>query len=133
MKENSSFKNKTFFWVLVFAAAVVICLCIYFLRPKERSDVALIYQDGELLYTIDLNKVTEDYEILLEREGSGNKVLVSKNSICMKDADCPDGVCVDHGELKDNSSPIVCLPNRVVIKFQTSGDEDVDVIAGKAQ
>ncbi len=47
----------------------------------------------------------------------------------MKSAECPDKICVKHGELKSLNNPIVCLPNKIVIKFEGEA-ENVDTKTG---
>lgn len=122
-------KNRT--WAIIFAAAALVCAVFYFLAPKERGNEAAVYKDGELLYTIDLATVTETYEITLGSEGELNVIEVSLGSIRMKEANCPDGVCVKHGPLGEKTTPIVCLPNRVIIKY-TKIDTEIDAVAGVA-
>ena len=34
------------------------------------------------------------------------------------DAGCPDKICVNHGELRTEMLPIVCLPNRLIITYR---------------
>ena len=119
---------KTQSWVIIFAALIVICAAVYFIAPHSgtESHVAEIYQDNVLLYSIDLNKVQEEYEIVLEREKNTNTVLVQRGRISILSADCHDQTCVEHGPLTANGTPIICLPNRVVIKWQSGGSGDVN-------
>ena len=58
-----------------------------------------------------------------------NTVLVKKGEICMADADCPDKICISQGGISDASYPIVCLPNKVIIKIE--GDFEYDTVTGK--
>jgi len=122
---------KTRGWLLLFTAVAALCLLFYVFAPKTGGSVVGIYQDGALVRTIDLAAVGESYELVLERNGSTNTILVEKNAIRVVAADCPDQVCVEHGELRDGASPIVCLPNRVVIKYLRDTD-GVDAKAGSA-
>ena len=59
--------------------------------------------------------------------------LISKTRlICMSlpKASCPDQVCVKHGFLSSKATPIVCLPNKIVILYSGSVSETVDAVAG---
>ena len=115
-------KNRI--WIIIFSVATVLCLGVwlYISNVSSPSKVVGIYQNGSLVEKIDLNSVTDDREITLSGEYGDNVILVSNGHIEMKSADCPDKICVEHGELKSSSSPIVCLPNKVVIKFEGSTD-----------
>lgn len=111
-------------WIVVFSFVAVLCLGIWLFisSVSSQSMIVGIYKDGSLVEKIDLNSVTGEREITLSGEYGDNVILVSNGHIEMKSADCPDKICVNHGELKSSSSPIVCLPNKVVIKFEGSTD-----------
>ena len=111
-------------WIVVFSFVAVLCLGIWLFisNVSSQSLVVGIYKDGSLVEKIDLNSVTGEREITLSGDFGDNVILVSNGRIEMKSADCPDKICVEHGELKSSSSPIVCLPNKVVIKFEENTD-----------
>ena len=119
---NVSFKVKNRIWIIVFSVAALICFGVWLFISNVSSptNVVGIYKDGGLVDKIDLNSVTNEYEITLSGEYGDNIILVSNGHIKMKSAYCPDELCVEHGELKNSYSPIVCLPNKVVIKFENS-------------
>ena len=111
-------------WIVVFSFVAVLCLALWLFisSVSSQSMIVGIYKDGSLVEKINLNVVTGEREITLSGEYGDNVILVSNGQIKMKSADCPDKICVEHGELKSSSSPIVCLPNKVVIKFENSTD-----------
>lgn len=115
-------KNRI--WIIIFSVVAVLCLAIWLFisNVSSPSRVVGIYKDSSLVEKIDLNSVTGEREITLSGNYGDNVILVSNGHIEMKSADCPDKLCVEHGELKSSSSPIVCLPNKVVIKFENSTD-----------
>lgn len=111
-------------WIIVFSFVALLCLAIWLFisNASSQSMIVGIYKDGSLVEKIDLNSVTGEREITLSGDFGDNVILVSNGRIEMKSADCPDKLCVKHGELKSSSSPIVCLPNKVVIKFEENTD-----------
>ena len=111
-------------WIVVFSFVALLCLGVWLFisNVSSPSKVVGIYKDGSLVEKIDLNSVTGEREITLSGDLGDNVILVSNGRIEMKSADCPDKICVEHGELKSSSSPIVCLPNKVVIKFEENTD-----------
>ena len=111
-------------WIVVFSFVALLCLAIWLFISNafSQSMIVGIYKDGSLVEKIDLNSVTGEREITLSGDFGDNVILVSNGRIEMKSADCPDKLCVKHGELKSSSSPIVCLPNKVVIKFEENTD-----------
>lgn len=115
-------KNR--FWIIIFSLLVLVCavLWLFISNSASRSQIVGIYQNGSLVEKIDLNSVTDNREITLSGEYGENVIYIAHGYIEMKSADCPDKLCVKHGELKNGGTPIVCLPNRVVIKFEDSTD-----------
>lgn len=124
---------KTRTWIIVLSSAVIVCTIwwLFISIFSSPSKIVGIYQNGNLVEKIDLNSVTGEREITLSGEFGKNVVLVSHGHIEMKSAECPDKICVKHGALEKSGTPIVCLPNKVVIQFEDTSD-DVDAKTGVA-
>lgn len=120
-------KNK----VLIIIAAAIFIIgiagCVFVLNAPEK-DAVVIKRDDKILYTIDL-KTAEDKTFDIEYKGSKNTVEIKDGRIRVKDADCPDKVCVKTGWLSSSAVPIVCLPNHLVIEFENKS-EIIDAVAG---
>ena len=56
-------------------------------------------------------------------EGGENLIMVQDGSIAVTEASCPDHYCVRRGFCQGGRE-IVCLPNRLVIRFVTEGEVD---------
>lgn len=116
---------------LVLVFCLLACLTIYF-RLKEPANglTAYIYQDGQLIETIDLHAVTTPYTFTIPApDGGSNTVEVRPDAIGIIDADCPDKLCVSTGFVNSTLLPIVCLPHRLVIELKTSNQSQPDVIS----
>lgn len=118
-------KTKT--WIFIFILVLLVCTAVTVMlyTGAPEASVAEIYQDGQLIKTIDLNQVKEPYSFVIEDESGGcNTILVEPGRICISEADCPDQICVHQGWLKDSAAPIVCLPHRLVIQAAETGELD---------
>lgn len=94
--------------------------------------MANIYQNGECIYSIDLSAVKEEYELTVSGDGGYNVIHIKPGAICIADADCPDGICIQEGWLTDGIAPIVCLPHKLVIQIENSAaaaDEEIDAVS----
>ena len=114
---------KTKYWILLFGVAV--CLCVALSLPLlggEDAAWAEIYAEGELVKTVSL-AVDQEFTV-----NGHNTVTVSGGKIAVTWADCPDGYCMARGFCASGPE-IVCLPNRLVIRF--TGEPEVDAIAGQ--
>lgn len=89
------------------------------------SQTVEIISDGEVLYTIDLSHAA-DRVIRVDKVGC-NIIEITGGKIHVSEADCPDKTCVRMGFLQ-GAAPIVCLPNRLVIRYVQG--TDVDAVAG---
>ena len=89
-----------------------------------RNSFAEIIQDGKIIYTLDLNK-NKDELIEVEFQGCKNTIQIKDKQISIIEADCPDKTCVNMGILKSAFTPIVCLPNHLVIQY-VNDDKEID-------
>ena len=111
----------------IILGSVIIAALIFLLfgtKPNNNSKIAEVFSDGNLIRRIDLSAVTDNYEFTVDYNGRSNTVAVKNGSISVVAADCPDSICVHTGEIRSGSTPIVCLPNKLMIKIVGSDDED---------
>ncbi len=106
--------------LLIFVGSLI--LCWFALQPEKASEVEIV-QDGTVLYQFDLTKV-QDQIIEVTYDGRSNTILIQNGKICVSDAECPDHTCVHMGWLQSKALPIVCLPNRLVIRFAEDNGAD---------
>ena len=120
--------GKNRFWLLLFFLLLLIfsCIAYYFGQVEQEHCVAHIYQDGALIDTVDLAQVKKEQQILVKaKNGGSNTVCIAPGKICVQDATCPDHVCVQQGWIHDGVYPIVCLPNKLVIRIESDSDSTV--------
>jgi hypothetical protein len=84
-----------------------------------KSSVIGIFAGGELLHSVDLDAVKSAYDF---DAGGGNVVRIERGGAYMLSADCRDQICVHHAHMtsggqRPGDTPIVCLPNGVVVKW----------------
>ena len=90
----------------------------------EKTNTVEIIQDGKIIYTLDLNK-SKDELIEVKFQGHKNIIQIKDKQISIIEADCPDKTCVNMGILKSAFTPIVCLPNHLVIQY-VNDDKEID-------
>ncbi len=118
-------KTKT--WIFLFSAIFVVCLGLsaYILLPRADADFAEITSQGKLLKTVDL-RINQEFTVDTA-EGGHNVVTVKDGKIAVTEANCPDHYCMDRG-FCSSGTQIVCLPNRLVIRFV--GEQKIDGVVG---
>ena len=111
---------------MLFVAVIVACgaLSLWLFWPGETAQYAEIWSDGALVKQVSLQI---DQTFTVEGEFGTNVITVSDGKIGVTEADCPDHYCMHRG-MCNSGAQIVCLPNRLVIKFV--GDDPVDGVVG---
>lgn len=117
---------KTKLWILLIGAVLIACLglSLWLLAPGEGATQAEIWSEGELKATLLL---AVDQTMTVQSSLGTNVVTVQSGKIAVTEADCPDHYCMDRGYCSGGTQ-IVCLPNRLVIKFV--GKQEIDGVVG---
>ena len=112
-------------WILLFAVLLLLCAAAAYCMPRG-GDTVGVWQDGELRYTIHPARDTGDY--VLCYEAGETVVSVWAEGVYIRSADCKNQNCVRHGPLKRGGTPIVCLPERIVVRWME--DDTLDAVTG---
>lgn len=120
------------FWLLLIGGILAVSAVAgaVLFHGRLGDSIALVYQDGACIRTIDLRQADEPYSFTIEWEGGHNVVSVERGRICVSEADCPDQVCVRQGWIGTGAVPIACLPHKLIIRLASSADSVVDGVAG---
>ena len=117
-------KTKT--WALLLAAALAACvgLSIWLMQPGQNADRIEIWSEGEKLYTLSLY---QDQTLTVTTAAGSNTVTIRNGAVAVTEASCPDHYCMQRGFCQGGTD-IVCLPNRLVIRFL--GKQEIDGVSG---
>ena len=113
---------RTKHWIILFSVIFVILagLTAWQYLGAKPGGKAEVYADGKLVRTLELS---EDGEYRIESAEGWNLLTIRDGKLAVTAASCPDGDCVRCGE-RNADPPIVCLPNRVSIRFTEAGGVD---------
>lgn len=124
---------KTRFWVAVIALILLLSVgAAFWLNGKTAPGTrANIYLDGVCVHSVDLSRVQQTEIYTVESGGGINVIEIEAGQIRVREADCPDQVCVRAGWLRDSAAPIVCLPHKLVIRLEKDPSaEQIDGVSG---
>ncbi len=118
---------KSQYWIILLAAVFVLCAVGGFalLAPGEDATRAEILSNGQVIRTVDLS-IDQSFTVP-SSDGGYNTITVSGGAIAVTAASCPDHYCARRGYCSGGAD-IVCLPNKLVIRFL--GEQDVDIALG---
>ena len=119
--------------ILVITLIVLTLIISVFIYKKKSSDKLYVEVsiDGKVTNTYSLD---ENLEIMLD---TGNMLIIKDEYVYIKEANCPDGLCVKQGKISKNNESIICLPNKLVVRIvgdnmsfdkENNKDTGVDVI-----
>lgn len=123
MKTILRLKKKD--WLLI---VIIICVAglAFFLHEKiggRGANCVTVKVDGTIQGVYSL---AEDQEI--EINGGSNILVIKNQEANMKEADCPDQLCVHQKPASKNHESIICLPNKVVVEVDSSENSEFDAV-----
>ena len=108
--------------VLLIVILLIAALSAFFIIESLREDGVSVRVtiNGE---TVAKYSLSRDGEYVLN--GGTNILVISNGEAYVKEASCPDGLCMNQGKISLSGQRIVCLPNRVMI--EVIGDDVIFV------
>ncbi len=107
---------------------LLLCGAFFLWRFVSQKEGASVYVEvnGSEFGSYPLNK---DQEIEIN---DTNVLVISDGEAYMKDATCPDKLCIYQGHISSDGEMIICLPNRVFVEVQdeNSSEDRLDAVAG---
>ncbi len=117
-------KNDVIFISFLIVFCIGVCVAVYKGGAIEGSNITITV-DGAEYGTYSL---LEEQTITIENEGALNIIEIKDGEAYMKEASCPDQLCVDQNEISYDKESIICLPNKVVITVNSDMESDLDGI-----
>lgn len=118
MHDRKKTRNDIILATAVILTAVVAMLLWQFSRTDGAYAVVLTDGVETARYALDT-----DTEVMLRTgEGDVNTLVISEGKAFVRDANCPDGICVGHRPISKTGETIVCLPHKLVIKIIAPAD-----------
>ncbi len=117
---------KSRMWAAIIIVVLILCGVsgYYLMSPGAGAAQAQILRNGEILRTVDLSL---DQEFTVTNGDGYNIVTVKDGAIAVTEASCPDHYCQARG-FCSGGADIVCLPNRLVIRFLE--EAEIDAVSG---
>ncbi|MDR1687901.1 MAG: NusG domain II-containing protein [Clostridiales bacterium] len=128
MASNRVLFGKRDIWVFagLIIAALLTSGILMFAGSRVKNAEGVIYVNQSLVKKVDLSK---NGEFTLD-ENPRVKFSVKDGAVAFIESDCPDKVCVHSGYLKIPGQAAVCLPNRVSLRIEGTGEAgELDAVA----
>lgn len=111
-------KKRDYIFIIL---VLVFCAVVFFLKNINNTtgESVCIYVDSKLYKKLSLNKNTQ---VNIDDK---NTLIIDDGYAYMKEATCPDKLCIKQGKISNSNNMIVCLPNKVVVKMEKQSDVDI--------
>ena len=119
------YKTDLLIIIIIMLIAGLSWVIIHFLN-QEKGNYLEISVREKIWKVIPLNR-NGTYEI--PGKNGTNILVVKDGEAYMKDADCPDRLCVKQGKISKNGESIICLPHQVVVEVVADNETEVDAYA----
>ena len=117
MSNKRKIKNDIILAVIVIAVAAIGLLLLNVFKTEGSFAVVKIDGKETARYPLSVNT-----EVVIETGDNGkNTLVIEDNKAFMKDANCPDKICVNHRAISKTGETIVCLPNKLVVEIEDEG------------
>lgn len=102
--------------------AVLSYILSNFIFKSDKRNIA-IFLSGEKINQIDGNRIDIDRDstfVIGDKNSDYNIIEIKNKKVSCIEANCPDCICVEHGELREDidNDMIVCAPHRLVIMYE---------------
>lgn len=117
-------KNDVIFISFLAVFCITVCLWVYKGGAVEGSNIKITVDGKEYgIYSL-----LEEQTITIGEGENLNIIEIKGGKAYMKEASCPDQLCVDQNEISFDKESIICLPNKVVITVISDVESDLDGI-----
>ncbi len=97
-------------------------------RGKMGSRV-IVQQNGETLHELSLTKDrTGENALRLETAAGYNLLVIEDGKAYIKEADCPDKLCVKQRAISRQGESLICLPHRLVVAVEGEEKSEIDAV-----
>ena len=119
-------KNKKYLNDIILVVAFVVIAAVSYVMynsGNKSGNTVRVRRNDQVIGTYDLN-VNGEYVL---NDGT-NTIVIEDGRVYMKDADCPDKLCVQQGKIRTSNQCITCLPNKITVTVE-SVDKEVDLVS----
>lgn len=123
-------KRNDIFLCVIIAILILLSFSAYKFLHLEKGDLIQISVDSEVIKTLPLDKNTTYTIKSSANDNKGTNILEIKDGYALvKEANCPDKLCVHQKKISKAGETLVCLPHKVVISVISSEKTKLDGVA----
>ena len=108
---------------VIILALFVAGIAIFAANEQNIGEYAVVTANGKVeKYSLSQNQTLQ----IETGDNENNIVVIYNHEVYMKEASCPDQICVRHRPISKNKESIICLPNEVYIEIKSGREKETD-------
>ena len=119
-------KNDFILIIIIALVGIVLFFLINVMLSKPGSAIK-VYIDGELTRELSLSE-DGNYDIISGDDGI-NILVIENGAAYIKDANCPDKICVNEGKISQGGESLICLPHKLVVSVDITQENEKEIDA----
>lgn len=114
--------------ILICSAIIIgVIISLIYFTSQRAGDLVIVKLDNRIIRTYSLNV---DMTEIIEVDGQAyNTITISDGVVYVSDANCPDKLCMNKGQISSIGQSIVCLPHKLVVTVEGDKDSEIDAIS----
>lgn len=131
--ENPGARKTGIVIIVALCIVSVALLAVFFFlnRSKTASRSLIVTVDGKEYLRSPL--IAGETIVIRQEDGCENVIRMTENGFYMESSTCPNHECIAQGEVTTENwkqrslrEQVICLPNRVIVSLELTGEESVD-------
>ena len=111
--------------IILILSVLIVAAALFLVVEMTKKDGAgvVVKVDGKVIAEYSLSE-NATYEL----NGGTNVLVIENGKAYLKDANCPDKLCVHQGKISRTGEVITCLPNKLTVTV-FGAEESLDLIS----
>ena len=122
-------KNRNDIVLILLLLLITLGLFVFQAFRGERGSLVVVRQDGRILYELSLEENRTGENALRLESGDGyNLLVIEARKAFIREADCPDKLCVKQRAIFRQGESLICLPHRLVVTVENGVQGELDAV-----
>lgn len=121
-------KNDIILIVSILLISVIAIFAIRITKKEYDNKTVVIYADGQKVYESAMADIADEKRISFKFGENIGYLNIENGAVRMEEMDrkiCPEKICSDTGWISESYETIVCLPNKIAVRFEGGAASDI--------